>query len=141
MPPRLLSTVTDSVGRARKLGGTRSKITRTGSPSSRSTSMRSPIWITTPPAVDSTVARSRVSCPVAGLVRTSVTVWPMAFSISFCGVSRSKSKFCSTMPVSAAAKLSVSGRICAETSGNEIVLRPEGMLSWRTSCTSPRPLL
>ena len=133
--------MTDSVGRARKLGGTRSKITRTGSPSSRSTSMRSPTWITTPPAVDSTVARSRVSCPVAGLVRSSVTVWPMAFSISFCGVSRSKSKFCSTIPVSAAAKLSVSGRIIAETSGKATVLRPEAKASCRTSCTSAWPLL
>ena len=46
--------VTDRVGRARRLSGTLSKITRTGRPSSRNTSMRCPIFSTTPPLVAST---------------------------------------------------------------------------------------
>ena len=120
MPARALSMVTDSVGRARRLSGTLSKITRTGSPSSRSTSMRCPIFRTTPPLVASTSACSRVSAPVAGLTRTMVTSPPTAFSMSFAGVSRSKSKFCSTMEISAAASDTVSGRIRAETPSNSM---------------------
>jgi hypothetical protein len=58
-------------------------------PSSRSTSMRSPILSTTPPTVDSTSAVSSVSSPVPGFVRTMRTRWPTAFSMSFSGVSKS----------------------------------------------------
>ncbi len=66
----------DSVGVARRFGGTSSKITRAGMPSSRSTSMRSPIFSTTPPTVDSTSAVSSVSSPVPGFVRTMRTRLP-----------------------------------------------------------------
>ena len=41
----------------------------------------------------------------------------------------------------AAAKLRVSGRIMAETSGNSIRVRPWGIATWRTSCTSAWPVL
>jgi hypothetical protein len=117
-------TLTDKVGRARKLSGTLLKMTRTGNPSSRNTSMRWPIFKTTPLLVASTCACSRVSTPVAGLTRTMVISWPTAFSMSFAGVSKSKSKFCSTMLMSGAAKDTVSGRICADTSWNSIRCLP-----------------
>jgi hypothetical protein len=86
-------------------------MTRTGRPSSRSTSIRLPIWRTTPPLAASTSARSRVSAPVAGLVRTRVMVSPTAFWISAWGDSRSKSKFCSTIDRLSPVRVTVSGRI------------------------------
>ena len=77
------------MGLARRFGGTSSKITRAGIPSSRKTSMRSPMRRTTPPTVDKTSAVSSVSSPVPGFVRTMRTRCPMAFSINFSGVSKS----------------------------------------------------
>ena len=85
----MVDRVTDRVGRARRASGTRSKIARTGRPSSRSTSTCPFTSSTTPPFTASTRARSRVSAPVAGLVRTSVIVSPTAFSIRLDGLSRS----------------------------------------------------
>ncbi len=88
-PARALSSVTDKVGLARRLGGILSNTTRTGWPSSRNISIRSPICSTTPPLTASTLARSRVSAPVAGLVRISVIVLPTALSINASGDSKS----------------------------------------------------
>jgi hypothetical protein len=78
-------------------------------------------------------ALSLDSAPVAGLVRTSVTVWPTALSISASGLSRSKSKFCSTISALAVASVTVSGRIIAETSANSCRVRPAGSASMRLS--------
>ena len=106
--------------------------------------MRSPIFSTTwPSATDRTVASSVVSAPVSGLVRTTRMVWPTDFSSSFCGVSRSKSKFCSTMssgvprPVSNA----VSGRMPALTSMKATSFSPWVRVTVRESRTSARSLL
>ena len=53
-----------------------------------------------PPFAARISARSRTgSAPLAGSTRTSVTVWPTAFCMSAAGLNRSKSKFCSTMPI------------------------------------------
>jgi hypothetical protein len=102
-------------------------------------SMRSAYFSTTPPLVASTSAGSRVSAPVAGLVLITVTLRPTYFSSSFCGVSRSKSKFCSIrrrLPPPSARRLAVSGRILALTSRRAMLLAPRSKGMRRTSLIS-----
>ncbi len=101
--------------------------------------MRSANFSTVPPLVASTRALSRVSVPVAGLVRITPTVWPTYLSSSFCGVKRSKSKFCSISRSGGpdtARKLAVSGRIFAETSRSAMSLMPRSSSSRRVSLIS-----
>ena len=52
------------------------------------------------------------------------------------GVSRSKSKFCSITPMPLPDKVTVSGRIRADTSGKSCTDRPTGRLRSRRSCTN-----
>ena len=139
MPGRFVSSFSESVGSARRFSGTFGKITRVGTWSARSTSILPSTSITVPLFTDRTFARRFSSAPVAGLILTSSTYWPTAFSINLAGVRRSKSKFCSRISISSERMVTLCGNIAEDTPGRAMDCVPLRYVTSRTSSTSVRP--
>jgi hypothetical protein len=135
----------DRVGWSRRSGGTLEKAMRPGPlagvPPGMPDSTRSANFKTTPSLAASTVACSAYSTPVTGCVRITRTGSPTDFSSSLAGVSRSKSKFCSSRVRRRPSRLrssAVSGCMRADTSRQASRFSPAPSLTRRASFTRAR---
>ncbi len=140
MPPRGSRVFTLYTGCGESPAGTRSNVSFSGSPEQRTASNPCSVCSTSPPSARvRMIASCATACPVAGLVRVTVTRLPSVPSISDAGLSRSALRFFSIVPPGSPVTIALTAIIPSATPVKRIVDSPCGSVTVRVSVIIAKP--